>query len=378
MRKEISKILEKCKANEEKLKLKLQKNIDNEAKKHEDLMRSRSHSYTLSDSVNPTHLLPHANSTSKLDNPEKEEPEAGKPEKDELIPEPEINKAEKDESILPEIDKAGKEQEPISLPDSKLEITQSEVSEEISRDKEALLEVDNQQEKESIEDLPPQTPTPSAYSFFQPEIKTELKDLIEKQKEEYLNTMAVLKRKFADEQKLLLLKLQSAVQLHMTSTPLNNVSIAPTEDEEFTEFQTCLQSIPALHESSSEQTLTDERETRERAATVITAAARGYLVRRLMNTIYVQECIRNIQDTLELVLSLTDNNMKTGNEIQDILFKTTLFKQLQTDLYRFNTIFLSYSTADKMKLISSDRERRRKKLMQDNQDRLNQSLQAIP
>jgi hypothetical protein len=261
-------------------------------------MRSRSFSYTLSDSINPVHLLPHAhNNNSNSDNPEKEESI--------LQPKEDISLKTEDDNdeSKTEIDEPEKEVEPVALPDSNLEITQSE---EISCDKEILIaDDDNQPEKEDE----PQTPLPSAFSFFQPEIKTELKDLIEKQKEEYLKTMAILKRKFAQEQQHLLEKLQSAVHLHMTSTP-NNVSIAPTEDEEFTEFQTCLQSIPALNESSSEQTLTDEREAKDRAATVIQAHIRGFLVRRLMNTIYVQECIRNIQDTLELVLSLSDDKVK--------------------------------------------------------------------
>lgn len=100
---------------------------------------------------------------------------------------------------------------------------------------------------------------------------------------------------------------------------------------------------------------------------------RGYLVRRLINTLYVQECIRNIRDTLQFVLSLSDKNKISIHES----FKIKLFQQLQGDLFRLHDIFFKKSTKDKMNLIGSDRQRRRKKLAHENEDQLSKSFQEI-
>lgn len=230
---------------------------------------------------------------------------------------------------------------------------------------------DNEAEKESTEENSQEkkvSAVKNEIAVTQPQLKTQLEDLIRKQKNEYLDTMSILKKKFQDEQRKFLEQLQNMNM--MTSTPLNNVSLAPTEDEEFTEFQTCLQSV---NHTDSEITLTNNHEARERAATVINAHVRGYLVRRLINTIYVQECIRNIRDTLQFVLSLSDTTKISIHES----YKIKLFQQLQGDLIRLHDIFFKKSTNERMNLIGSDRERRRKKLAQDNEDHLSKSFQEI-
>lgn len=228
---------------------------------------------------------------------------------------------------------------------------------------EILHDNDNQAEKESNENESREKQVST--TVFEPPLKSQLQDLIKKQKNEYIDTMSVLKKKFQDEQRKFLLQLQN---LNMTSTPLNNVSLAQTEDEEFTEFQTCLQSVNHV---DSETTLTNNKE--ENAATIINAHVRGYLVRRLINTLYVQECIRNIRDTLQFVLSLSDKNKISIHES----FKIKLFQQLQGDLFRLHDIFFKKSTKDKMNLIGSDRQRRRKKLAHENEDQLSKSFQEI-
>lgn len=75
------------------------------------------------------------------------------------------------------------------------------------------------------------------HSTVAPEVNNKLKDLIEKQKQEYLRAMNALKNKFTTEQDDLLMNLQS---IPYTSTPLNNSTW--TDDDDFTEFKTCLQS----------------------------------------------------------------------------------------------------------------------------------------
>ena len=205
--------------------------------------------------------------------------------------------------------------------------------------------------------------------LFRPDLKDQMKSLIEKQKEEYLKTMNVLKRKFIVEQQQLFTKLQNNMQ-NLTSTPLTNNSINLTEDEEFIEFQTCLQSFD---KTESEKTLVNEADQKNKAATKITAFARGYLIRRLIKTIYVQELIKNIQDTLHFVFSLNQNKFG-GSPVQDILLKTKLFKQLQSDLHRFNDIFHQYSTKEKMRIIANDREFRRRKIVEKRMEYLNRSF----
>ena len=112
-----------------------------------------------------------------------------------------------------------------------------------------------------------------------------------------------------------------------------------------------------------------------RASTIINAYVRGFLIRKLMMTIYVQEHVRNIRETLQLVLSLDDQ--RAVGPVQNILLKAKLFRQLQSDLYNFNEIFFKYSTKEKMKIISADREIRSKKKEEENKENLNLSFHNI-
>ncbi|XP_070507396.1 centriolar coiled-coil protein of 110 kDa [Chironomus tepperi] len=205
--------------------------------------------------------------------------------------------------------------------------------------------------------------------LFRPDLKNQMKNLIDKQKQEYLKTMNVLKNKFIVEQQQLFMKLQNDMK-NLTSTPLTNNSINLTEDEEFTEFQTCLQSFD---KTGSEKTLINEVDQKKKAATKINAYARGYFVRRLIKTIYVQELIKNIQDTLHFVFSLNQHKLG-GSPVQDILLKTKLFKQLQSDLHRFNDIFHQYSAKERMRIIANDREFRRRKIVEKRMEYLNRSF----
>lgn len=309
-------IKEKC------TQLKQKKNATNQAKKEEDeLNRSSSrcesaNSYTISNPVFPISQLPEAIS-------------------DDMYNKIEFNK---DTTI----------DEPLSFQ------SESEIVDEASE--KILKNAQNETDKLS-------NATPSPYEFFQPstlDLKTHLKELIDKQKDEYMKAMEALKIKFASEQRQLIAKLELAMQ-KPTSTPLTNNSFAATDDEEFTEFQTCLQS------STEEKTLVSDGDRREKAATIINAYARSYLVRRLMCTSYVSEHIQNIHETLNFVLNLNENDAE--NPLQDVLLKTKLFRQLQEDLYKFNKIFIQYSTKEKMKIIEADREiQRKKKILEENEN----------
>lgn len=111
------------------------------------------------------------------------------------------------------------------------------------------------------------------------------------------------------------------------------------------------------------------------AATRITAFARGYLVRRLMKTRHVQDLIRNVKETLQLVLNLSDRD--TGNPVQNIVLKAKLFRQLQQDLYSFNSVFTNLSRKDQMEIIATDRESLRKKQAEENQMNLSLSFRDV-
>lgn len=95
-----------------------------------------------------------------------------------------------------------------------------------------------------------------------------------------------------------------------------------------------------------------------------------------MATIYAQEHIRNIRETLQLVLGLDDHHI-SGSPIQNILLKAKLFRQLQNDLYNFNEIFFAYSTKERMKIIAADREIRKKKQAEENEQHLSLSFTGL-
>lgn len=106
------------------------------------------------------------------------------------------------------------------------------------------------------------TPTPSlCESVIEPQVNNQLKNLIEKQKLEYLKAMEALKSKFTSEQQDLLTCLQTNL-VPITSTPLNNNSIltCATDDEDFTEFKTCLQSQSQSQESIEEKTIVNDHD----------------------------------------------------------------------------------------------------------------------
>jgi transposase-like protein len=88
----------------------------------------------------------------------------------------------------------------------------------------------------------------------------------------------------------------------------------------------------------------------------------------------VQENIRNIRETLQLVLNLNDREI--GSPVQNILYKAKLFRQLQNDLTSFSEVFQA-STTEKMKIIASDRELKKKRQSEDNEEQLSLSFRDV-
>lgn len=127
------------------------------------------------------------------------------------------------------------------------ESLQSEFTEKSSKD------LQNEFDKRSA------TPVSLYERIIEPQVNNQLKDLIEKQKREYLIAMETLKNKFTNEQHELLMNIQS--NLLVTSTPLNNSADNSTDDEDFTLFKTCLQSQTHSGEVE-EKTIVNETDTK--------------------------------------------------------------------------------------------------------------------
>lgn len=72
-----------------------------------------------------------------------------------------------------------------------------------------------------------------------------------------------------------------------------------------------------------------------------------------------------------------DDHAVGGSPVQNIMLKAKLFRQLQTDLYNFNAIFTSSTTAEKIKIISTDREVKLKKQLEENQANLSLSFRDV-
>ncbi|KAK5639976.1 hypothetical protein RI129_010787 [Pyrocoelia pectoralis] len=100
---------------------------------------------------------------------------------------------------------------------------------------------------------------------------------------------------------------------------------------------------------------------KEWAATVLTAAARGYLVRRLKRTERVKILIQTIGDTLMCAMSL---HSEQTDRIQpsDVELHRRLIQQISAACYEFHDIFFKLSTSERMEIISLDRQRLKEKL----------------
>lgn len=97
---------------------------------------------------------------------------------------------------------------------------------------------------------------------------------------------------------------------------------------------------------------------RERAASIIGAAAKGYLVRRLIRTEKVQTLIQTIKDA---VLCAMDLHKSDVIEESDVELHRRLIQQLSATCFAFHDVFFLLSVKEQMELIASDRQRKREK-----------------
>ncbi|KAK4872435.1 hypothetical protein RN001_014464 [Aquatica leii] len=99
----------------------------------------------------------------------------------------------------------------------------------------------------------------------------------------------------------------------------------------------------------------------ERAATILTAAVRGYLVRRLKRTERVKNLVQTIRDALLCAMSL---HSEKNDSIQppDVELHRRLIQQISAACYEFYDIFFNLTIKEKMELIAVDRLRIKEKL----------------
>lgn len=98
-------------------------------------------------------------------------------------------------------------------------------------------------------------------------------------------------------------------------------------------------------------------EEERKAAAIITAYAKGYLVRRLFKTERVQQIIKSITDSMQCALNFDYSN--EGNWTQaDVDLHKRLIVQVESASFAFREVF-DYPTATKMAIIRADRLKKR-------------------
>lgn len=164
-----------------------------------------------------------------------------------------------DSTVLPKISVDSSESDKNTVVDGSLQSIITDFDEN-ANDK-SSKDLKNEIDKMSI------TPASSIYQeVIEPQVNSKLKDLIERQKQEYLAAMDRLKHKFTSEQHELLTNFHSNF---VTSTPLNssavNNSVEETSDDDFAEFKTALQSQSLITE---EKTLVNDDDAKVRSLSI--------------------------------------------------------------------------------------------------------------
>nr|CAD7575627.1 unnamed protein product [Timema californicum] len=104
-----------------------------------------------------------------------------------------------------------------------------------------------------------------------------------------------------------------------------------------------------------------------RAASVLTAGARGFLVRRLMKTERIQSLIETMKDTVKCAIELQAecNNSQTITQA-DVDLHHRLQLQLDAAILEFHDVFFTLSVCERMNIISTDREKLTHRLLRTN------------
>ncbi|XP_063910731.1 uncharacterized protein LOC135127949 [Zophobas morio] len=96
----------------------------------------------------------------------------------------------------------------------------------------------------------------------------------------------------------------------------------------------------------------------DKAANVIQAGVKGYLVRRLIQTERVQSLIETIKDAILCAVQLHNSDVI---EEADVELHRRLIQQVSAACYAFHDIFFTLSVKEQMGIISLDRQRKKEK-----------------
>lgn len=119
--------------------------------------------------------------------------------------------------------------------------------------------------------------------------------------------------------------------------------------------ETTRNELSAIKEPLSAKNVNDPNEVQKlKAITIIQAAARGFLVRRLMKTHRVEIIKNTIKDAVLCAWTLYKEDAVTSSDLQ---LHERIIQQVTAACYELHSIFFKWSTAEKMALIKSDRER---------------------
>ncbi|EDV99612.1 uncharacterized protein LOC6565038 isoform X2 [Drosophila grimshawi] len=141
-------------------------------------------------------------------------------------------------------------------------------------------------------------------------------------------------------------------------TSKNNTRSSPQQQQSL--------QLAKTRRSVSPSRLTSEMQRRHEAATLLNAATRGFLVRRLFRTEQVQRIVQTIRDTLIFVLNLhleTYGSSLEQEEPANIRLKARLLQQLCSASRTLHLIFFQTSIKERMEIIARDRKRIKIKLL---------------
>ncbi|XP_027947489.1 centriolar coiled-coil protein of 110 kDa isoform X4 [Eumetopias jubatus] len=97
----------------------------------------------------------------------------------------------------------------------------------------------------------------------------------------------------------------------------------------------------------------------------ITAVAKGFLTRRLMQTDKLQQLRQTVKDTMEFIRSFqSEAPLKRGVvSVQDASLQERVLAQLRAALYGIHDIFFVMDAAERMSILHHDREVRKEKML---------------
>lgn len=187
----------------------------------------------------------------------------------------------------------------------------------------------------------------------------EQKQLMDQFARQQQNLIAKLKQSFPE-----LISNESRFMQNRTSSPIQsdhqlNGSLNAEESSFYSTVRgdspTCSMSL--VSDAYSKQYLSSIRSFNEEplcrkenaAATKINSLVRGYLIRRLLRTAFVQNVIENIKNILCTIL---DSDPKTG----DIKLRRNYLLILNSNCEKLHDVFFKLSIKERMELIAKDRE----------------------